>query len=133
VVSAGLRDEELAARAPANPMAVLAELERIDPARLILARDFQTFGVASAVAGDPALAGKFLEAGVRQNPENVVLRLNLGTVLPNQGRREVAAGGDSADKTLHLESDFRMSPTSASSARILTSFEDIRKLRATEQ
>ena len=90
IVVPGSRDADLVARARATPAAVLAELGRVEPERLAALEDFQLFGVAAATAGDGRLAGSFLQAGVRAHPESAILRLNLGTVLLEQGRQAEA-------------------------------------------
>jgi hypothetical protein len=90
VVTPGATDAELVARARAAPEALLAELRRVDPARLVLPSDLRSFGVAAAVAGDPTLAVAFLRAGVRGQPDSALLHMNLGTALLDAGFPEEA-------------------------------------------
>ncbi len=58
-----------------EPAAVRREVGRIDPRRLILAEDYDRLAMAALGAGDPALAERFLAAGLREHADDRELRL----------------------------------------------------------
>jgi hypothetical protein len=90
LVRAGDSSEQLYAKGKRDPAAMRAELRRIDPRSLHAPGDFDRFGTAAHGAGDAGLSEAFFAEGVARHPGDLVIRMNLASLLLSEGRRDEA-------------------------------------------
>ena len=84
---------------------VVYELNRIDPERLIEAKDFMRFAIAAKRIGENMLAEKFFKAGIAYLPKELSIKFEYGNFLTQNNRsqeglpylREVARKGQNSE------------------------------------
>lgn len=96
--------DQLLRDASAEPGRAIAELSRIETERLIQENDHHVLGAAAFLAGSPALAERFLAAGLARHPGHLSMRLDHATTLKRLGRP--------AESRAELERIVKMAPES---------------------
>ncbi len=98
----------LGEKAALDPGGMVADLRRIDPARLLAPLDLQRFGSAALAAGDAGLGEAFFRRFVALHPKTDLAWFNLAVALKAQGRREEAREAFGKAARLTRDADMRM-------------------------
>lgn len=93
--------DEMAAIAHRAPGELLAEVGRIEPARVFQAGESYVYGTTATYLGQPALGETFIRAGLANNPRDPTLALALAVNMERQGRREEAVAAYRAYEQLN--------------------------------